>query len=190
MLRLCSAAGRRLDLLQLPRSGFGQLALVPLGYLLLLLWTWGLELHPLGLMAWGFLVYYSKDPFYNPWRAFHQRPMFNLRYSLDGLLFKFYLLEWPLLLFWGFVLGVYVSIRYGILHHSYPVDAHWWEIKRSLWLTLGEGDIGPEPPRKPRSPRQLRFPGVPPGHCDECNCPDAYLPGNKYVPEELKDPKP
>lgn len=37
MLRLCAAAGRRLDLLQLPRSGFGQLALVPLGYLLLLL---------------------------------------------------------------------------------------------------------------------------------------------------------
>jgi hypothetical protein len=34
--RLCRAAGRRLDLLQLPRSGFGQLALVPLGYLLLL----------------------------------------------------------------------------------------------------------------------------------------------------------
>lgn len=40
MLRLCAAAGRRLDLLQLPRSGFGQLALVPLGYLLLLLWLW------------------------------------------------------------------------------------------------------------------------------------------------------
>jgi hypothetical protein len=38
VLKLCRAAGRRLDLLQLPRSGFGQLALVPLAYTLLLLW--------------------------------------------------------------------------------------------------------------------------------------------------------
>jgi hypothetical protein len=36
VLQLCRAAGRRLDLLQLPRGGFGSLALVPLGYLLLL----------------------------------------------------------------------------------------------------------------------------------------------------------
>lgn len=41
MLQLCRYAGRRLDLLQLPRSGFGQLALVPLGYTLLLLLAFG-----------------------------------------------------------------------------------------------------------------------------------------------------
>lgn len=43
VLRLAAAAGRRLDLLQLPRSGFGNLALVPLGYLLLLLWVFALN---------------------------------------------------------------------------------------------------------------------------------------------------
>lgn len=50
VLRLATAAGRRLDLLQLPRSGFGQLALVPLGYLLLLLAVFGV---PLGVEVAG-----------------------------------------------------------------------------------------------------------------------------------------
>jgi hypothetical protein len=44
VLRLCRAAGRRLDLLQLPRSGFGSLALVPLGYTLLLGLVFGPQL--------------------------------------------------------------------------------------------------------------------------------------------------
>lgn len=45
----------------------------------------------------------------------------------------------------GFMVGGTISAWYWLRYQAHLPDAHWWELKRTLWRLVTDWDLGPEP---------------------------------------------